>query len=58
VRLRMEILDIQAYREVLGSHADPADFKAAVIADLTRRRDLYCPAAAPLAPAMLPRADD
>lgn len=56
VRLRMETLDITEYREALGDHTDHSDFKAAVIADLTRRRDLYCPAAAPLAQAMLPPA--
>jgi hypothetical protein len=54
VRLRLEIIDIGTYRDALGEYANHSDFKAAVIGDLTRRRDLYCPAAAPLAHAMLP----
>lgn len=57
VRLRLEILDIAQYRDALGEHADHSEFKSAVIADLTRRRDLYCPAATPLAHAMLPPAE-
>ena len=57
VRIRLEIIDIGAYRDELLARAGEDDFKGAVISDLTHRRDLYCPAAAPLTFAMLPPAD-
>lgn len=57
VRLRLEIIDIAEYRKQLGEHEDHLAFKAAVISDLTRRRDLYCPAATPLASAIPPPGD-
>lgn len=57
VRLRLEILDIDTYKAALGDYEEHSDFKAAVIADLTRRRDLYCPAATPLSDTPLPPGD-
>lgn len=43
VRLRAEILDIPAYRSRLLERYGREGFKAAVVADLTRRRDEHCP---------------
>ncbi len=43
IRMRMELVDISAYRAALMAAAGPAGFKRAVIADLERRRDLNCP---------------
>lgn len=40
--LRLEIIDIAAYRRALAG-GDAESFKAAVIEDLTRRRDEHCP---------------
>jgi 1-acyl-sn-glycerol-3-phosphate acyltransferase len=43
IRCRMEMVDIADYKEqVVADHSD-GTFRAAVIADLTRRRDAYCP---------------
>lgn len=42
VRMNFEVLDIAAYRAALL--AQGSDIKAAVKADLERRRDCYCPA--------------
>jgi hypothetical protein len=42
VRMRLETLDIAAYRRELLERAGERGFHAAVIEDLTRRRDLYC----------------
>lgn len=42
VRLRVEILDIAAYRQALLERAGSEGFKAAVVDDLTRRRDTHC----------------
>ncbi|MCU0234073.1 MAG: hypothetical protein MUE90_08610 [Thermoanaerobaculales bacterium] len=44
VRCRMEMVDIAEYKRALGAEDSQADFRAAVIADLTRRRDAHCPA--------------
>jgi hypothetical protein len=42
VRMRLEVVEIAAYRaELLARHGEEG-FIPAVIADLTRRRDLYC----------------
>ena len=41
-RLGAEVLDIAAYREALGGSEAPDAFKAAVIEDLTHRRDTHC----------------
>ncbi len=41
VRMNFEVLDIAEYRAAL--EAQGGDFKAAVKADLERRRDCYCP---------------
>jgi 1-acyl-sn-glycerol-3-phosphate acyltransferase len=43
IRIRLELLDIGAYRRELMEKAGPESFKRAVIEDLERRRDLYCP---------------
>jgi len=43
VRLRAEVVDIHAYRSALLERHGAEGFKAAVIADLTRRRDACCP---------------
>ncbi|MEM7049628.1 MAG: hypothetical protein AAF604_08215 [Acidobacteriota bacterium] len=42
IRMRLEVLEIADYRAELEAIAPNGDFRAAVIADLTRRRDLYC----------------
>lgn len=42
VRMNFEVLDIEQYREALV--AQGGEVKAAVKADLERRRDCYCPA--------------
>jgi hypothetical protein len=49
VRLRVEDVEISEYRETLMKQSGPDGFKKAVIADLERRRDLYCPTEAKLA---------
>lgn len=41
IRMRFEVVEIERYREQLGV-GGPA-FREAVIEDLTRRRDAYCP---------------
>jgi len=43
VRMNLELLDLGAYRRQLMEQAGPEGFKRAVIEDLERRRDLYCP---------------
>ncbi|MGH9362251.1 MAG: hypothetical protein ACRD2T_10060 [Thermoanaerobaculia bacterium] len=43
IRMRMEVLDITAYREALLARAGAPGFKRAVIEDLERRRDTICP---------------
>jgi hypothetical protein len=43
LRCRMETIDIPSYKEELKLDYPDADFRGAVIADLTRRRDEYCP---------------
>jgi len=43
IRMRLELVDIAAYRADLLREAGPAGLKRAVIADLERRRDLNCP---------------
>jgi 1-acyl-sn-glycerol-3-phosphate acyltransferase len=42
--MRLEAVDIPAYREALETDGTPDSFKAAVKVDLTERRDTYCPA--------------
>ncbi len=48
VRLRLELVDIAAYREELMARAGESGFKRAVIEDLEYRRDTYCPTDPPL----------
>jgi hypothetical protein len=47
IRMRLELVDIASYRAALLAEAGAAGFKRAVIADLERRRDLYCPCGPP-----------
>ena len=42
IRLRLESVDVARYRERLLAEAGPKGFRRAVVADLERRRDLYC----------------
>ena len=61
VGMLIEVVDIADYRRTLREDAhgeDGAAFKRAVIADLERRRDLYCPQAAGLAQATRLRPPD
>lgn len=44
LRLRLEWVDIERYRERLLEEAGRQGFKEAVVRDLTRRRDEHCPA--------------
>lgn len=44
IRMNMEVLDLGTYHRERMAVAGPEGFKRAVIADLERRRDLYCPA--------------
>ena len=43
LRCRMETIDIPSYKEELKRDYPGLKFRSAVIADLTRRRDEYCP---------------
>jgi hypothetical protein len=44
IRMNLEVMDIGAYREARMAEAGPPrGFKRAVVQDLERRRDLYCP---------------
>ena len=43
LRCRMETIDIPSYKEELKRDYPDVKFRTAVIADLTRRRDEYCP---------------
>lgn len=43
IRMRLEVLDIAAYRDARMAEGGPRGFKRAVVEDLERRRDLYCP---------------
>jgi hypothetical protein len=43
IRMRLELVDIAAYRAALLAKVGAAGFKRAVIEDLERRRDLLCP---------------
>jgi hypothetical protein len=47
IGMLMEVLDISDYRRAMQEEAG-AHFKRAVVSDLERRRDLYCPRAAML----------
>jgi hypothetical protein len=42
-RLRLELIDIPVYREKLLAEVGERGFKPAVVRDLERRRDSYCP---------------
>lgn len=43
IRCRMEMIDIPTYKEDLQRNYPDLKFRNAVVADLTRRRDEYCP---------------
>jgi len=43
IKCRMEMLDITDYKAEVAAEHPELDFRGAVIADLTRRRDEYCP---------------
>ena len=43
IRVRMEMIDIAAYKDELARDEPDLEFRKAVVADLTRRRDEYCP---------------
>lgn len=43
IRARIELVDIPSYSDSLGGTGDMDSFRAAVIADLTNRRDTLCP---------------
>jgi hypothetical protein len=43
IRMRLELVDIAAYRAAMLAKAGAAGFKRAVVDDLERRRDLLCP---------------
>lgn len=42
IRMRLELVEIGAYRAALLAKAESGGFKRAVVEDLERRRDLYC----------------
>jgi len=44
VSLTLELEDIAAFRERMTASAGEENFKPAVISELTRRRDIHCPA--------------
>jgi hypothetical protein len=43
IRMRLELLDIGTYRREMMARGGADGFKRAVVEDLERRRDLYCP---------------
>ena len=43
IRMRLEAVDIAGYRNALLAEGGPKGFRRAVVRDLERRRDLYCP---------------
>ena len=45
IKVRMEMVDIADYKAEVAAEHPELNFTGAVIADLTRRRDMYCPTA-------------
>jgi hypothetical protein len=43
IRMRLEVLDMASYRDARLEEGGPKGFRRAVVRDLERRRDLYCP---------------
>jgi len=43
IKCRMEMVDIAKFKKELAENYPELGFRGAVIADLTRRRDEYCP---------------
>ena len=58
IRMRLEAVDIAAYRGSLLHEAGPKGFRRAVVKDLERRRDLYCPVEPGTDPAVVERGDE
>ncbi len=50
VSVRLEVLDIPAYRAAMGGTSDPERFRQRVIEDLTQRRNRYSPLRGPTLP--------
>jgi hypothetical protein len=46
--MRLQEVDIATYRSSITQKAGSQGFKAAVVEDLERRRDRYCPVAKPI----------
>ena len=57
LRVAFEPIEIKEYKRAVGVPEDDAGFKAAVRADLERRRDLHCPLSEPAARSALPAAE-
>ncbi|HEY7216272.1 MAG TPA: hypothetical protein VIC28_16740 [Thermoanaerobaculia bacterium] len=58
IRMRLEMVDIAAYRAAHLQEAGPKGFRRAVVKDLERRRDLYCPVEPGTDPAAVERRED
>ena len=43
IRMRLEAVDVDAYKAARLAEGGPKGFRRAVVSDLERRRDLYCP---------------
>ncbi|HEY0783950.1 MAG TPA: hypothetical protein VGE98_15945, partial [Thermoanaerobaculia bacterium] len=43
IRMRLEVVDIGRYRREMEEIGGPRGFRRAVVQDMERRRDLYCP---------------
>jgi 1-acyl-sn-glycerol-3-phosphate acyltransferase len=50
IAIRLEVLDIPAYREALGGTRDLDTFRRRVVEDLTLRRNRHCPITGPTIP--------
>lgn len=52
IRMNLEVVDLAAYRKARLAEGGEEGFRAAVIRDLTARRDRYCPATPESAPGL------
>lgn len=50
IAIRLEVVSIPKYQESLGGTDDAQRFREAVVQDLTRRRNTYCPLTGPTLP--------
>lgn len=50
ITMRLEVLDLPAYRAALGGPLPPDRFRDRVVEDLTRRRNRHCPVVGPTIP--------